>query len=168
MATTLAAPLLNRTGVAHTHVPAHVEHAVDAALVADGALAWLAGERRLQAFAPLLQVRRRRVRPVCQGALETLVGDRIDVRGGAGTDHGAGQWRRGLSRRTGMWYWRGSGRSRGEMHRLRRRIPMRRRRIDRLRCGRWWRRVTGLWWQIDDEYGATAHSRLKLHHLGES
>lgn len=57
VATTLAAPLLNRAGVAHAHVTAHVEYAVDAALVADGAFARLAGERRLQAFAPLLQMR---------------------------------------------------------------------------------------------------------------
>lgn len=65
-----------------------------------------------------------------------------------------------------MRYRRGCGR--GEMHRLRRWISVRRGRVDRLRRGWRWRRVTGLRWQIHDEYGAAAHGRLKLHHLGES
>lgn len=90
VAAALAAPLLNRAGVAHAHVAAHVEHAVDAALVADGALARLAGESRLQTFAPLLQVGRRCVRRVRQGALQALIGDRVDVRGRTGAGHGAG------------------------------------------------------------------------------
>lgn len=54
--TTFTAPLLDRAGITHAHVAAHVEHAVNTALVANGALAQLARERRLQALAPLLQV----------------------------------------------------------------------------------------------------------------
>lgn len=105
MPATLAAPLLNRAGVTHAHVAAHVKHAVDATLVADGTFARLAGQRRLQALAPLLQVGRggRRVRR--QRTIQTLIGNRIDVRGRAGTGHRAGRWRRGLPRGTGMRYW---------------------------------------------------------------
>lgn len=102
----LAAPLLDRAGIAHAHVTAHVQHAVDTPLVANGALARLTGQCRLQALTPLLQVGRS-VRVRRQGAVQTLVSDRVHVRGRAGAGHGASERRRGLSGGTRMWHRRG-------------------------------------------------------------
>lgn len=162
MSTTFAAPLLDGAGVAHAHVAAHVQYAVDASFIAHRAFVGLSG-RRLKAFAPQLQERRRlRV----ESAIETLIIHRFHVGGGSCTGHGACQRRRGLSRGSGMRRGRGGCCScRWEVHVL---IPVYGRGVSGLRSGRGRRDVACLRREIHHQHGASTYGWFELNHLGKS